>query len=276
MDRSRAGLPREFVADASGRVLFKPEGWERPQLRVPVYSSPRPASVMTQPSSLDMPSGSIQSASLPLSGTGVDQGSGSANGTLVQSLVAGFELQATSGALPGIPERREGRRPEVRRHDVLRTGARSSIGDNDAIADGEEYFAISDAGPVAHRGVAERVRHLHRHERRRSPGHRSRSTRGSTGTDVLVDETIDLNSGDVVDDRTAQRRLGDTDTALFDSDTLVMPVWLGALAEDGLTTDASRITYGVLTFGQFSVGSGGQRRIRQQRQPRRVAQHRRR
>ena len=75
VDLEQGGLPREFLADASGRVLFAPED-SSPTLRVPVYSAPRPASVMTQPSSLDMPSGSIQMGSLPLSGTGVQPGLG--------------------------------------------------------------------------------------------------------------------------------------------------------------------------------------------------------
>src|SRR5207245_1485488 len=49
------------------------------------------------PSSITMPSGSGQTATLPLRGTGLSQGSGADS---IQSIVAGFELQATSGALP--------------------------------------------------------------------------------------------------------------------------------------------------------------------------------
>ncbi len=92
--RLQAGLPREYVADASGRVLFMPQDPSLATLRVPVYSAPRPASVMTQPASLGMPGGAIQTTSLPLSGTGVDQGTGD---EAIQSIVAGFELQAKSG-----------------------------------------------------------------------------------------------------------------------------------------------------------------------------------
>jgi hypothetical protein len=171
VDRFQGGLPREYVAEASGRVLFKPEDGSVPQLRVPVYSSPRPASVMTQPASIDMPSGAIQSASLPLSGTGVDQGSAS-KGTLVQSLVAGFELQAKSGALTGIPS-------DEKAADLKYVGTTSnapeltSIGDQPFGCNGDgqcglEYFAISTRG----RGIP----------RRRRTSTTSTSTRTATGS----------------------------------------------------------------------------------------------
>ena len=249
VDRIQGGNARAYVAEASGRVLFKPDDGSVPQLRVPVYSSPRPASVMTQPASIDMPSGSIQSTALPLSGTGVDQGS-AAKGTLVQSLVAGFELQATSGALSSIPS-------DEKAADLKYVGTTSSapelasIGDDDAIDDGEMYFAISTQGPW-HTAASQNEYDIYIDSNGDGDPDTVTFNTRLTGTDVLVDETIDLNSGTVIDIELLNDVLGDTDTALLDSDTLVMPVWIGALAEEGLTTDASRVTYGVLSFGQFA------------------------
>jgi hypothetical protein len=63
-----------------------------------------------------------------------------------------------------------------------------------------------------------------------------------------VTETIDLATGAPVDLQLINDRFGDTDTALFDSDTLVMPVAISAL---GLGS-AARLNYGVVTF----TGSG--------------------
>jgi subtilisin family serine protease len=247
MPRSQAGLPREYLADASGRVLFKPEDTSVPQLRVPVYSAPRPASVMTQPASIDMPSGSIQSGTLPLSGTGVDQGS-SSHGTLVQSLVAGFELQAQSGALSGLPS-------DEKAADLKYVGTTSdvpelaSIGDNNAIGDGLMYFAISTQGPW-HTAASQNEYDIYIDSTGDGvPDVVVFNTR-LTGTDIFVDEAIDLTNGHVLDIELINDRFGDTDTALMDSDTMVMPVYLGTLP--GLAVGASRVTYGIVTFGQFS------------------------
>jgi hypothetical protein len=49
-----------------------------------------------------------------------------------------------------------------------------------------------------------------------------------TGTDIFVAATEDL-SGNILDVELINDRFGDTDTALFDSDTLVMPVAIAAL-----------------------------------------------
>ncbi len=259
MDRDQGGLPREYVADASGRVLFTPED-SAPTLRVPVYSAPRPASVMTQPSSLDMPSGAIQSATLPLSGTGVDQGSGD---ELIQSLVAGFELQAKSGALPvcgGAITTGCIHASDEKAADLKYVGTTSnapeltSIGDNPFGCNGDgqcglEYFAISTQGPW-HTAASQNEYDIYIDSNGDgNPDTVTFNTR-LTGTDTLVDETIDLSNGHIIDEELIDDRFGDTDAALMDSDTLVMPVETDALP--GIAPGSSRITYGIFSFGQFS------------------------
>jgi subtilisin family serine protease len=249
MDQFQAGFPREFLAEASGRVLFTPQD-ATPTLRVPVYSAPRPASAMTQPSSVDLPSSGVSTTSLGLTGTGVDQGTGS---EAVQSLVAGFELQATSPALTGIPS-------DEKAADLKYVGFTSnapelaSVGDNDALNDGEVYFAISTHGPWATAASQNEYDIYIDTNGDGIPDVVTFNTR-FTGTDIFVDETIDLNTGDVLDVELINDRFADTDTALMDSDTLVMPVWIGALQPGISGTGAgqnSRITYGIVTFGQFS------------------------
>ncbi len=260
VDRLQAGLPREYLADASGRVLFTPTDTS-PTLRVPVYSAPRPASVMTQPSSLDMPSGAVQSATLPLSGTGVDQGSGD---TAIQSIVAGFELQAKSGALPscgGAVTSGCIHASDESAADLKYVGTTSnapeltSIGDNPfgCNADfqcGLEYFAISTQGPW-HTAASQDEYDIYIDTNGDGvPDAVTFNTR-LTGTDIFIDETIDLNTDQVVDEELINDRFGDTDTALFDSDTLVMPVETDLLP--GVSVGHSRISYGIVTFGQFST-----------------------
>ena len=262
VDQLQAGLPREFLADASGRVLFTPTVAGPPELRVPVYSAPRPASVMSQPASLDMPSGPIQTASLPLNGTGVHQGTGSA---AIQSIVAGFELQAKSGALPNCSVSVTTgciHASDEKAADLKYVGTTSdapelaSIGDDpldpNCNPDGQcglEYFAISTQGPW-HTAASQDEYDIYIDTNGDGvPDVVTFNTR-LTGTDIFVDETIDLNTDDVLDVELINDRFGDTDTALFDSDTLVMPVFIPALP--GVSVGHSRIKYGILTFGQFS------------------------
>jgi subtilisin family serine protease len=261
-EQGNPAFPREFLADASGRVLFTPEDSSLVTLRVPVYSAPRPASVMTQPASLDMPSGSIQTASLPLSGTGVSQGTGNAS---IQSIVAGFELQAKSGALPNCSVSVTTgciHASDEKAADLKYVGTTSdapelaSIGDDpldpNCNPDGQcglEYFAISTQGPW-HTAASQDEYDIYIDTNGDGvPDVVTFNTR-LTGTDIFVDETIDLNTDDVLDVELINDRFGDTDTALFDSDTLVMPVFIPALP--GVSVGHSRIKYGILTFGQFS------------------------
>jgi subtilisin family serine protease len=262
LDTAPDGFPGDFLADASGRVLFTPNPADPsiPTLRVPVYSAPRPASVMTQPATLGMPSGSVQTASLPLSGTGVDQGVANPNvpdPTLVQSIVAGFELQAKSGALTGIPS-------DEKAADLKYVGTTSdapelaSVGDNsldpNCNPDGQcglEYFAISTQGPW-HTAATQNEYDIYIDSNGDgTPDFVTFNTRLSASDDVMVDETVDLNTDDIVDVELINDRFGNTDTALFDSDTLVMPVFIPALT--GVSAGHSRITYAIATFGQFST-----------------------
>jgi subtilisin family serine protease len=258
--RDQAGLPREYVADASGRVLFAPLDASLPTLRVPVYSAPRPASVMTQPSSLKMPNGAIQTASLPLSGQGISQGAGA---TVIQSAVAGFELQATSGALPtcsaslttGCIHASDERAADLKYVGITSDAPElesSSLNplDCNSTSCGLEYFAISVQGPWRAAASQNEYDVVIDSNGDGVPDAIVFNTR-LTGTDIFVAATEDL-AGNMLDVELINDRLGDTDTALFDSDTLVMPVAIAAVP--GVSTGHSRVSYGVLTFSQFSPG----------------------
>ncbi len=65
-------------------------------------------------------------------------------------------------------------------------------------------------------------------------------------TDVMVSELVDLNTGaaTIVDGLNAS--LGDTDTAIFDSDVLVLPVPVADLP--GFSADRPRINYAIFSF----------------------------
>ncbi len=86
-------LPRQFVADASGRVVLTASapGSTQPKLRIPVHANAKPASTLTQ--SLSPFSGS--NATLTLSGRGVRNGTLGAPNAYV-SLSSAFEQLGTS------------------------------------------------------------------------------------------------------------------------------------------------------------------------------------
>ncbi|MDX6481554.1 MAG: hypothetical protein QOG85_2064 [Gaiellaceae bacterium] len=253
---------REFLAEASGRVLFTPQD-SSPQLRVPVYSAPRPASTMSQPAHLDMPAGAIQTTSLPLSGGGVNQGSGS---TLVKSLVSGFELQATSGPLPACSVSVLSQcihASDENSADLKYVGTTSdapqlsSIGDNPLATNadgqvGKEYFSITTQGPW-HTAATQNEYDIYIDTTGDGNpdyvAYNTRSVGGTSPNDVMVTNLLKLSTGALVGQLSTNDRSGNTDTALFDSDTLVMPVRLSAL---GLTVSNHRFTYAVVTFGSFS------------------------
>ncbi|MCB0913162.1 MAG: S8 family serine peptidase, partial [Propionibacteriaceae bacterium] len=81
---------REFVSDASGRLLVKPSG--RTALRVPVYGAAKPVSKTTVVATTNT-GGSV----LKVTGNGFDQGSGS---SALTSIGSAMELGASSRKLP--------------------------------------------------------------------------------------------------------------------------------------------------------------------------------
>lgn len=249
MAREQAGLPREYVADASGRVLLTSAG--KPTLRVPVYSAPRPASVMTQPISLTMPHGTVQAAVLPLSGQSVDQGTGLET---VQSTVSGFELQAVSGLNPvcsatvtDLCVHFADERDADLKYVATSSNAPqlNSIG-GDIAADGLLYFSLTTQGPWRTAASTHEFDIYLDTNGDGAPDAVLFNTR-LTDTDTMVSKLIDLTTGATLDTQGINDRVGDTDTALMDSDTMVLPVAISALP--GVAGPSKRISYGVVTFG---------------------------
>lgn len=251
---TQGGNPREFLADASGRVVLTPTDGTQPNLRVPVYSAPRPASKMTQAASLTLPAGTIQQANLALTGTGVSQG---AAATLVKSIVSGVELQATSGLLPTCSATvltRCVHFADERAADIKYLGASTdapqSVAAGGGPLDGYGYFAVTTHGPWRTAAWAEEFDILIDSTGDGVADSVLYNTR-LAGLDIFVSELVDLNSGAVLDVEAMNQRLGDIDTALFDSDTMVLPVALAALP--GISAHP-RIRYGVASFSAESAG----------------------
>jgi subtilisin family serine protease len=251
--RTQGGLSRDYEAQASGRVLLASSG--QPTLRVPVYAAPRPAATMTQPSSIELPAGTVEKASLPLSGAAISQGSGLDS---ISSLVAGFELQGTSAALPSCSASVTTgcvHGSDERAADLKYVGTTSnapelgSASQNPLGSAGREYFEITTQGPWRTPGAGNQYEIYIDSNGDGDPDYVLYNT-AMSGSDVFVAELYDLRTEKVVDDEPIDDRYGNTDAAVFDSDTLVLPVAISKLS--GITSAHSRITYGVVTFSSFS------------------------
>ena len=223
---TQGGVARSFVADVSGRLLLTSSG--RPTLRVPVYAAPRAASTMTQPGSLLLSlAGNDQNGSLMLSG--------GATGGSFQSLVGGFELDATSDQAPACTQAITSDcapNASARGADLHYVGVTSN--------DTRAYFALTSWGRRRTPAGAQRFEVLIDTNGDGQADARLTNTR-TPGTDVMVSNLNAIAGGALLDSKPLNDETGTTDTAIFDSDTVVLPVARSVLP-------AGRFNYGVVGY----------------------------
>ena len=266
---SSLGLPRETLAEAFGRVLLKPAS-PGISLRVPVYASPRPASDMSQPDSLRIHRTAAtagdpeQTATLTLSGKGV----GTANGENgvgdadpandINSLAAGFELQATSGESPECTEEIVTscwRLPEEKYADLKMAGYTSDAPSVSDPTDALGYFAIAVQQPWSIPANKAFIQIDLDVDGDGTPDlflFNSRLEDDDLFVSTLLDPNLDDGNGEVIDVQPINGRLGDTDTALYDSDVMVLPVSLDTLIDYGVNPASPRVSYGIETYSYSS------------------------
>ncbi len=254
MEAEQLGVPRQFLAEASGRVLLSSAG--QPTLRVPVYSAPRPPSAMRGPSQVNLPAGSITTGTMPLTGSGVNQGAGAEQ---VRSLVTGVALQATSAALPTCTASLvEGCVffPDERGADVRYLGAVTNgpaLG-SAVFTEGTLNFGMSMWGPWrTPQGLFEFDVLIDKN--RDGLEDAVLFTTRVPDTDLIVTQLFDFDLGDFAEDADGNNAwpvnqvFGDVDTALFDSDSIVLTVPVSALA--GVDATHPRFNYGLATFSGY-------------------------
>jgi hypothetical protein len=268
------GVPRQYMADASGLVLFT-SSTGAPTLRVPAYAAPRPASTMSQAAKVRLPRGAIQRAFLKLSGHRVDQGSGD---TTVDSIVAGFELQAVSGKAPHCSKkvtRNCINFSDERSSDLRYVGSTSSapqvrrIGGN-PLRTGFVYFSITTQGPWRSASGLNSFR-IFIDGNGDGKADSELETMALPGlfpgdvTDVPAAVLFSMKTGTVRDIEPLNDVFGDVDTAMFNSNTIILPVAIGAIP--GVSRKHSRIHYvvqgrsgyqnpSVDTVGAFTPSTG--------------------
>jgi subtilisin family serine protease len=274
IDPTRAAFDAETVrrttlAESFGRVLLDPTN-PGVTLRVPVYAAPRPASTMTQPDSLEIhrdaidPDAADQTATFGLSGQGVgtesgDNGTGDSDSSDdIFSIMAGTELLSTSGESPQCSEEIQTscwRLPEEQDADLKMVGFAADPPTSNQPDDGLGYFAVVAQKPWAIPADkvyfqididvdGDDVPDLFLFN--------SRAGEDDIFASVLVDPS-QPEGHQVIDPQLVINGInGGIDSALYDSDVMLLPIARGALADYGIDAENPRISFGVETYSGFS------------------------
>jgi subtilisin family serine protease len=247
-------LQRSFRTDASGRMVLTPVGATTGgALRVPVWSAPRPASVMSSSGNATVTggTGSVKWGNLALTGTGVDQGG--ANGYApggYQSSVSAVQLQGMSSKMPSCSSTLVTNCiafNDDRSADLRYVGAGSDYNLAGNLDDSTLTFAVNSWGPWRTPASYTEFDVLLETDATNAGADAAvYNTRVSTTDDYdyFLSELVDLRKssptyGKVLDDQLLNGIDGSFDTNVFNSDSLVLPVSLGVLTEAGLVKDAS-------------------------------------
>jgi subtilisin family serine protease len=227
--------PRQFVPDASGRLLVKPKG--KAPNRVPVYGSAKPTSKTTA---------SLSGSNLVLAGNGV--ATGGTSSADYNSIVSVLQLGETSPQLPactnGEPDDGCVAGPTDRSMDLQYVGA-GSTNDTD-VTDGTIYFGISTYGDWSSIGTSV----IPFVDYSIGPDDFETYVQIIDGTDLLYAWTVDLNANTLVDLQPVNFLFADTDSNVFDTNVITFGAFKANLGVAG--TGSLPITYQAGTVGPFS------------------------
>ena len=255
MSATQAGLARQFVADASGRVVFTPKSGATVPLRVSVYSAPKPVSAIKTPNSVKFTPGADQ-AVLNLGGRGFDQGTGAQQ---YRSLISVLELQAESPQLPECDAgtvsectlNRTAQGGDLRYISAASTAPLAKIQgepENALVAFGLSTWSNwanlgSNTAPFVDIDTTGDGQ----------PDFETFVTK-ATSSDVWLSVTVSLTQPGfpTVDVQAVNGQLGNVDTNVFDSNVIVLPVSVAALGIDP-NAASHRISYTVGVSGFYTA-----------------------
>ncbi|MGW6912198.1 S8 family serine peptidase [Kitasatospora sp. NPDC054939] len=234
----QAGRARSYRAELSGRLLLTPVGTGDPQLRVPVYAAPRPATGLTATAQARTPAGdtlvALNGSSAPGGGPGLLSafalGGEGKRWADCPADGGGKEVEAGAGIRPedaegeAAPQDLCVQRPGDRAANLRAAGA--------AVADGRLHLGAQVWAPAATPVGVFAVRAALDTDGDGTTDAHVKADR-LRGSDVLVARTLDARTGAELDVQPLNGRWGDTDTALLDSDALVLSVRLDALPNVG-------------------------------------------
>jgi subtilisin family serine protease len=244
IEKLNLGLPRDFLADESGRVVFSPTAGTDVGLRVPVYAAPKPVADIRHSNAVGIDDGV---GTLPVGGAGLNQGTGDQR---YLSLMSVLELQGTS---PRLADCSATVTANCAVNDTARGGDLQYIG---AASDGELLgIGIVTWQNWANLGV-NTIPFVDIDTTGDDEPDFEVFAQRVLDTDLLLVFTVDLETGDTVDLQGVNTVLADIDSNTFDTNVLVLPVLLEALGIDA--ADAShRISYEVGVAGYYTAPDDG-------------------
>ncbi|WP_447645056.1 S8 family serine peptidase [Nocardioides zeae] len=234
MDVEQLGVPRQFVSAASGRLTVTAPN--RPALRVPVHGVARVNSTTTA---------SVANQQLVLDGNGVDQGEGTAR---QRSVVSVLELGTRSGQMPictGTQTVGCVDQGSDRGMDIQSVGAGSSST--------HLWFGLDTWGDWATSGRLSVPFVDYDVNGDGTPDYET-YLQFFPDSDVLYSITVDLESGDTVDQQPVNFFDADVDTNVFDTDVVLLPVRKAAIGLPTNGTTSAPITY---RAGIYDANAGG-------------------
>ncbi|MFD8493136.1 S8 family serine peptidase [Amycolatopsis sp. NPDC059657] len=247
----QAGVARQFVADASGRVAFTPRSGASVPLRVSVYAAPKPVSAITTPDAVKFDA--TDQAVLNLSGKGIDQGSGAQR---YRSLVSVLELQAESPRLPacgtgtvsGCTLNRTAQSGDLRYIGAATTAPLAKV--QGSPQDARLAFGLSTWSDWANLG-SNTIPFVDIDTTGDGKPDFETFVNKAKSSDVLLATTVSLAADNkVVDVEAINGQLGDVDTNVFDTNVVLLPVRLTALGIDP-NAASHRISYTVGVVGYY-------------------------
>ncbi len=251
MSTTQLGVPRTFLADASGRVQLKSDS--SPTLRVPVYAAPKPVSTMTAGPKITF-NPSDNTAAATLAGRGIMQGTGTQQ---FVSIAAPFELGASSERKADNPVATITNRSM----DLQYVGASSTVpallksgGD---VANGMINFGVSTWGNWPALLAASQISVEIDTNGDGQADFQTYTTvaKGYDGILVVTDKRAADGTWETVDQEFANGVLGNTDTNTYDTNTIVLPVLASALGVD--VKKPVPFTYKVVTSSAYSIDNTG-------------------
>ncbi|MCP2259956.1 PA domain-containing protein [Streptoalloteichus tenebrarius] len=255
---TQLNVARQFLADASGRLVLTPKNGSSTPLRVPVYAAPKPVAKISAGDRVKFHRGDAQ-AVLNLKGRGIDQGQ---DASAYRSLVSVLELQGTSPRLPKCDKKVTS---DCTPNDTAKGGDLRYVGATStaplARAQGKAdqallAFGIATWGNWYNVG-SNTVPYIDIDVNGDGKPEFETFVSKPSGTDVLVASTVDLNKPlpnggfQSVDLQPVNGQFGDVDTNVFDSDVIVLPVSLKALGIDPNAASA-RLSYTVGVSGFYT------------------------
>lgn len=243
---------RQYVADASGRLLITPAG--KSALRVPVYGAAKPTST-TSTKATTFRSGKNTLSALTLKGQGVSQGSGS---TAFRSLASVLQLGAKSPKLPtckGAQTDGCSWGPTATSGDLRYVGAGSAKG-TQGYKNGALWFGVATWGDWATIGNSV-IPYVDMDTNGDGKADYEVYVQNAPSTDLLEAFLLDLNDRDedgnpaLISITPVNFNTGDVDTNVFDNNVLLIPVNPAAIGVKATDTSFP-ITYQVGMASMFS------------------------